>query len=118
MIPRKAQEKITYVFLESLGICSECKQLISFTEIPENVRGPFYNCPLCHELMWPGETWGYGVPPGGDEHHDYQQLKWVGPGSKWVRKRPRKDFTLSKFRVLVNVSLMGKRFGKKFRTKK
>lgn len=79
--------------IESLGLCEHCKTLLSLEGMPADAANAEWKCPSCKGVIT-HRSFGYESGQG-------NKVQWVGPGKKWVSKKPEKDFRIGKLEVAV-----------------
>lgn len=79
------------ILLEGLGICEHCGALITTWEILEKAQEG-WDCPHCKNLLT-RKSFGYKT--------DGSRFGWVGPDGKWTTEKPKKDFCLGDWKIIV-----------------
>lgn len=86
---------LTRVSCAALGLCEHCQGLVDLTQMPTESTDAKWNCPY-HDCGKELTHKSFGYSSGGE---DAEKVKWVGPGGKWVDRKPTEDFELNGLEV-------------------
>ncbi|MGC9603588.1 MAG: hypothetical protein ABSF47_03940 [Minisyncoccia bacterium] len=80
------------VRIGGLGMCEHCRTLFTIEDFPPEAMNAEWKCPKCKGVLT-GKSFGYNSKS--------KKVKWVGPGKKWVKAEPKRDFELGNWSVIT-----------------
>ncbi len=96
-----AKEKMI-IYLETLGLCEHCGQLITIQDMPADSMDAEWRCPKCEKVLG-SNTFGYEKVGKEGDREKYEKTRWVGPEKKWVEQKPTKDFDLGNWHIMISI---------------
>lgn len=86
--------------LVGLGLCEHCGALLSIEGMPAEAMDAKWNCPKCKKELT-HKSFGFELIGG-----KFEKKYWVGPECKWVNEKPKKDFKLGNWDILIEAPRM------------
>lgn len=91
------------MLVSSLGICEHCQTLLSMQDMPAESISAVWKCPKCKGIL-SYKSFGYEITGKDDQKRDkYNKTRWVGPNGKWSNEKPKEDFNLGDWHVIINM---------------